>query len=313
MKLKSLLALCIVTLAACSKKDNTTTEIVKPATVSLPVKVWYYVAGTDYTDAELSDNSLYTYDTIYYNSKNQVEKVVMYLVDSPADSVVYQFEYNSDGNLTMMSDYSTNSSYVYGQNYYLYYNSAKKVDSIDISSGLYTDWYGIKMKYDSKDHLESINAYQAFGTQKLLWSKTEFHTNSSNLTDSVKYGSASSYNSVDGVGPFSNNTSYFPAYNPNDTASMPAAYLFKLAASKKILLFNDFYYNGFLFQFLSPKDMLLFRNAVSATSEGLAISNVATRSADKALESYRSYFRSTSGKDYLLAGIKVQNGTFYVR
>lgn len=316
MKLRALAALCIVLLAACTK-DNTPDN---QNFVTLPTKVWYYYDPTGHGDTTLTATNLYAYDTIYYNSLLQISRVVMYMPAYPNDSIVLEFTYNSGGNLTKMKMNPSNSRIYFRQTYDLRYNSAGKLDSIGIDQGVVDPgsdpWYGVQLKYNSKGNLERINSYTLVKSKVVLMSFTNFYRNSSDQTDSVDINYFDNYKSDDPALFYYTRTNiHFQNYGPNDTATLPPVYLFKLAATRTTNLVIDIHNNGFLYQYLSPKDMLMFRPGGVRTTQPLqniSYLNQLTRDENGLLTSSHNIL-SQNGPLFLLSGLRVQHEKFQTK
>ena len=269
-----------VLLFAC-KKDSDPTNSPEDTDVVLLTKV--YSSMLDTSGPALNS------DSIYYNTKNQIVKVV----HTPG-SEVYNFSYNDDGDLLTVNILSSNE--YGGQTYKLYYNNKKTLDSLIIIELGTPVTIRSTMNYDMAGGLTNVlTDYLMQGTGDRWFQTTYFR---SSKLDSIH--SDFIYQNKRINSHFSAGTS-----TVNKPVIIDKAYLFMMAIRMDKYLFISDGNNIYLQQFLNPKDNLMSNGelAIYDLSDSSSIhtfnevENIFTFNSDSTLRTYQ-YAEIVNGKSY---------------
>lgn len=294
------------------KKDGTST-VVENDSVSLPVRAYYY-SGDAYEDTLIGLSGAYdAMDSIYYDADHQVVKIVTHFSDDP-EEVVFDFTYGSDGRLSQMKGTAATSPY--GRTYNIFYTGTGRVDSIYMPQMGSKSANGFKFVYNSNGQLAASSQRQFFSNNNgvitsQIFTYADFHRDNANVIDTLHH------HILRGWGPVNENLSYdsaithFSPFSPADTAIISSALLFRAANMRAVTLDGSLYINNFFMQFLSPADMMLYRDGIANIYLGdVGVKNLITRNADKTLSTIRNFFGDVDNKYILRIGIKYEYQKF---
>ncbi|MVT09441.1 hypothetical protein [Chitinophaga tropicalis] len=142
-----LIATSLVLFFGCGKNDD---NVTRPSADSLP-KDTTYLLTTGYYWLEDSTEDYFYHDSIYYNAKNQIEKVIGY-PPSPDDTVISLFYYNDDGAIEKLITEGVTRDYYF--NYYFHYDGNKRLDRIIANGNTTGDTCFIT--YNAQGHITDI-------------------------------------------------------------------------------------------------------------------------------------------------------------
>lgn len=182
------LLLCIFVIS-CQKNDSTITTPTLPIDTITPVlklkKVYCWSGNNDTLNT--ADNI----DTIYYNGKNQLDKVVsLHNGGFFTEVATYRIYYNDANNISSIAatgTYNGDANEFYHADYRFVYNTAGKLDS------LHTHWFHFgtttfsTFKYDNNGDLSDIYLYghHLFSEDWFLNSHTNYFRNTNRKIDSI--------------------------------------------------------------------------------------------------------------------------------
>lgn len=241
--LRPLMLLSLSFLFACSKTDDTNTETEDPAVL---VKADYYPGWAD-----TSGLAVYS-DSIYYNDKNQIEKVIS---RTSTDSIVYLFTYNSNDLLTKLT---ARGAKWWHQDYNIYYSADNRVDSLNMLDSSNTTGGIIAMKsklyYDQNDSLSSITTdlFQEGGSYRVY--KRQYTRKGNGDIDSINIQA----NVADNEVAYERNIHPSAILSPvnKNMQQLNPAYLFLLATRVQLYLFTANSQNIFMQHLLCPGNNL---------------------------------------------------------
>jgi hypothetical protein len=293
MKFKHLsIILCAVLLFAC-KKDNDGTQVEDD---HLPVDTTMRVTkGYNYEVHDTTQSPTYT-DSIYYNEKNQIEKIV-----SQPGSDAHTFSYNDDGLLIEMS--FSNTAAQRTQKYYLHYNLNKKVDSLIIVVNEEITTIN-SMSYNAAGDLTKIRAEIPNGGDTVISAYITYFR--SNKLDSI-------YTDL----PFGLvrriNSQFTTASTVNSRLTIDRSYLFMMAVRDYGGLFGEEQGNIYIQQFLNPDDAIMGKGKIGGydpldgapTHVFSSFSNQFSYNGDNTLR-FHQFSQTFNGKTYGMKSYKFE-------
>ncbi|PSL23045.1 hypothetical protein [Chitinophaga ginsengisoli] len=280
--LGSLLLLSLSLLFACNKDEVPDTENETPATLT---RADYYPGGTD-----TSGVAFYS-DSIFYNDKDQVVKVVTH----GTYDIVYLFTYNSNDLLSKMT---ARGSTWWNQDYNIFYGPNNRIDSLNMEDNSGT--FGIfemksKLSYDGNNVLLSIATERIQEGSSYTIYKRRYVRKSNGEIDSINIQSfnqlAFSYENERNIHPatvVSPVNKSMQKFNP--------AYAFLLATRVQLYLFTSNSQNIFMQNILCPKDNLFndgtvnriyFSNQKVDSIKTQTYKNVCTLNADGSVKAFQ--------------------------
>lgn len=226
---------------ACTKDEAPDTENENPATLT---RADYYPGWAD-----TSGVAVYS-DSIYYNDKNQVVKVV---ARGASDTIEYLFTYNSNDLLSKMT---ARGGIWWNQDYNIFYGANNRIDSLNIADNSGTQ--GIfelksKLAYDENNILLSIvtELIQEGGSYTRY--KRRYERKSNGEIDSINIqifepSALLMERNIHPAATVSPVNKSMEKFNP--------AYAFLLATRVQLYLFTPSSQNIFMQNILCPKDNL---------------------------------------------------------
>jgi hypothetical protein len=237
----SLLLLSLSFFFACNKDEAPDTENPNPATLT---RADYYPGWAD-----TSGVAVYS-DSIYYNDKNQVVKVVG---RGASDTIVYLFTYNSNDLLSKMT---ARGGIWWNQDYNIFYGANNRIDSLNMEDNSGTlGIFGMKSKlsYDANNILLSIatEIIQEGGSYTIY--KRRYARKSNGAIDSINIQAldqfaVTSERNIHPATTVSPVNKSMEKFNP--------AYAFLLATRVQLYLFTANSQNIFMQNILCPQDNL---------------------------------------------------------
>jgi len=239
--LGALLLLSLSFLFACNKDETPDTENETPATLT---SADYYPGWAD-----TSGVAIYS-DSIYYNDKNQVVKVV---ARGASDTIVYLFTYNSNDLLSKMT---ARGGTWWNQDYSIFYGVNNRIDSLNIEDNSGT--LGIfemksKLSYDGNNILLSIaTELIQEGSSYTVYKRRYARKNNGDI-DSINIQAFNQFaltseRNIHPAATVSSVNKSMEKFNP--------AYAFLLATRVQLYLFTANSQNIFMQNILCPKDNL---------------------------------------------------------
>ncbi|SHN24642.1 hypothetical protein [Chitinophaga sp. CF418] len=170
-----LIVTCMVLFSACSKKDN---NVTRPLADLPPKDTTYLLTKGYYWIGDSTDEYFYR-DSIYYNVKNQIEKVIGY-PPFRDDTVTSLFYYNDDGAIEKLVTDGVRRGYYL--NYYFHYDGNKRLDRIIAKGNTTGDT--CFMTYDLQGHLTDVTTIpDAAGSWR---SHLKYFRDNNNQIDSIQ-------------------------------------------------------------------------------------------------------------------------------
>jgi hypothetical protein len=182
MKLSNLFPVLLSILMFSCQKDDTNNTTTPTDPVVKPAKLKKVYAWLDNKDTLTAPDDI---DTIYYNSKDQIEKVVSARTAYSSGIAIYQISYNTNGSISKIQSSGTDN--FYHADYTFIYNSSAQLDTLK------TSWYYFgtnifsTFKYDANGDLSDVYLYgHRYPTNALyVDSHTSYYRNASRKIDSI--------------------------------------------------------------------------------------------------------------------------------
>ncbi|UPK67366.1 hypothetical protein [Chitinophaga filiformis] len=170
-----LIVTSLVVFFGCDKKDD---NVIRPSVDSIPKDTTYLLTTGYYWMSDSTDYYLYR-DSIYYNAKGQIEKVIGNppFKDDTARSLFY---YNDDGTIEKLITEGVKRGYYL--NYYLHYDENKRLDRIIAKGNTSGDTCFIT--YNSQGHVTDITTVGE--SQGTVGSHLTYFRGDDNQIDSIQ-------------------------------------------------------------------------------------------------------------------------------